>query len=84
MSWTVKAIQSTTTSYLAPRSASGGAPPCTSWAMTRAPGGSGYLRVFPRLRRWTSCPRSVSWRVIVELMFPVPPMNRIFTAETIP
>ena len=44
---------------------------------------AGPSAVLPRLSRCTSCPASASMRVIVELMFPVPPMNRIFIAVTI-
>src|SRR5665213_2985457 len=48
-------------------------------AITATPLGSGCLNVLPRLRRWTSCPAVASWAVRVELMLPVPPMNKIFT-----
>src|SRR5580692_6482717 len=48
-------------------------------AITRTPFGSGCLSFRPRLSRWTSCPPAASCAVSVELMLPVPPMNRIFT-----
>src|SRR5580692_229513 len=54
-----------------------------SWLMTRTPVGSGCLLLLPRFRRCSWWPRSITSRVNVELMFPVPPMNRIFMRRSI-
>src|SRR3954451_5486715 len=46
--------------------------------ITRAPSGIGRRSLRARLSRCSSCPASTTCLLTIELMFPVPPMNRIF------
>jgi hypothetical protein len=51
---------------------------------TSAPGGTGLIEALPRLRTVRSWPAATARQAHAELMIPVPPMNKIRSAVTLP
>src|SRR5450755_3948620 len=77
----VKATKLTTTSnVISPTAARTAAGSRTSAWITSAPSGAGRQLVEPRLRMVRSIPAATARREQAELMTPVPPMNKTFSA----